>query len=58
MYETPADLARLQQLLDRSHAAAGVLRGPFSFGSSPESVRFRQIARPPAVSAVHHLPPP
>jgi nitroimidazol reductase NimA-like FMN-containing flavoprotein (pyridoxamine 5'-phosphate oxidase superfamily) len=100
MYETADDLARLQDLLDRSHAAAGphlrsvitderrlgaqaladrltgmrllvlatvtadgrpiagpvdgiFYRGAFHFGSSPESVRFRHIARNPNVSATH-----
>jgi len=100
MYETADDLARLQDLLDRSHAAAGphlrsvitderrlgaqaladrltgmrrlvlatvtadgrpiagpvdglFYRGAFHFGSSPQSVRFRHIARRPYVSATH-----
>ncbi len=100
MYETADDLARLQDLLDRSHAKAGAhlrsiitderrldaaaladrltgmcllvlatvtadgrpiagpvdgifYRGAFHFGSSPESVRFRHIARRPYVSATH-----
>jgi uncharacterized pyridoxamine 5'-phosphate oxidase family protein len=100
MYETADDLARLQDLLDRSHAAAGphlrsiiteerrldaaalaerltgmcllvlatvtrdgrpiagpvdgiFYRGAFHFGSSPESIRFRHIARNPNVSATH-----
>jgi nitroimidazol reductase NimA-like FMN-containing flavoprotein (pyridoxamine 5'-phosphate oxidase superfamily) len=100
MYETAEDLARLQDLLDRSHAAAGqhlrsiitadrrldaealaarlqgmcllvlatvtrdcrpiagpvdgvFYRGAFHFGSSPESVRFRHIAKRPQVSATH-----
>jgi nitroimidazol reductase NimA-like FMN-containing flavoprotein (pyridoxamine 5'-phosphate oxidase superfamily) len=100
MYETEEDLARLQDLLDRSHAKAGAhlrsiitaerrldaraladrltgmrllvlatvtsdgrpiagpvdgifFRGAFHFGSSPESMRFRHIARRPDVSATH-----
>jgi nitroimidazol reductase NimA-like FMN-containing flavoprotein (pyridoxamine 5'-phosphate oxidase superfamily) len=100
MYETADDLRRLQDLLDRSHAAAGphlrsiitderrldaraladrltgmcllvlatvtadgrpiagpvdgvFYRGAFHFGSSPQSVRFRHIARRPHVSATH-----
>jgi uncharacterized pyridoxamine 5'-phosphate oxidase family protein len=100
MHETPADLAALQQLLDRSYAAAGThlqrihtperrltaaqvaerltgmrllalatvtadgrplvgpvdgifLRGAFHFGSAPDSVRFRHIAKRPQVSATH-----
>lgn len=100
MYETPADLDRLQALLDRSYASAGshlsrihtperrveaaqlaerlqgmsllvmgtvtadgrpilgpvdgvFLRGAFYFGSSPDSVRFRHIAKRPGVSATH-----
>jgi nitroimidazol reductase NimA-like FMN-containing flavoprotein (pyridoxamine 5'-phosphate oxidase superfamily) len=100
MYETAEDLARLQDLLDRSNAAAGAhlrsiiteerrldaaalaerltgmrllvlatvtrdgrpiagpvdgifYRGAFHFGSSPDSIRFRHIARNPNVSATH-----
>lgn len=100
MYETAADLARLQRLLDRSYESAGphlrsvitperrlsaeavasrlrgmcllalatvtrdgrplvgpvdgiFYRGALHFGSSPDSVRFRHIARRPQVSATH-----
>ena len=100
MHETEADLATLQELLDRSYAAAGphmlrlhtaehrlaaeqvaerlqgmvllalatstadgrpivgpvdgvFYRGAFYFGSSPDSLRFRHIARRPDVSATH-----
>src|SRR3954452_24751214 len=100
MHETPADVAALQQLLDRSYAGAGAhllrihtperrltaeqvcerlpgmrllalatvssagrpvvgpvdgifFRGAFHFGSSTDSVRFRQIAARPWVSATH-----
>lgn len=48
MYETPADLAHLQRLLDDSYN-----RGAFYFGSSPESVRLRHIGQRPQVSATH-----
>ncbi len=100
MHETEADLAALQEVLDRSYANAGdhllrihgaerrlsatqvaerldgmrllalatstqdgrpivgpvdgiFYRGAFHFGSSPDSVRFRHIAKRPAVSATH-----
>jgi hypothetical protein len=100
MDETTADLAHLQQVLDRSYESAGphlrevitperrltaealaarlqgmclltvatvtrdgrpitgpvdgiFYRGAFHFGSSPESIRFRHIARRPQVSATH-----
>ena len=100
MHETPADIKALQELLDRSYAAAGAhllrihtperrlnaeelverltgmclltlatvtadcrpiagpvdgifYRGAFHFGSSPDSVRFRHIAKRPQVSATH-----
>lgn len=100
VHEEPADLARMQDLLDRSYAAAGphlrsittperrlsasevaarltgmqllalatvtrdcrplvgpvdgiFYRGAFYFGSSPDSVRLRHIARRPQVSATH-----
>lgn len=100
MHETPDDLAKLQQLLDRSYANAGThlqrihtperrltaeqvaerltgmclltlatvtadgrpitgpvdgifFRGAFHFGSAPDSVRFRHIAKRPHVSATH-----
>jgi nitroimidazol reductase NimA-like FMN-containing flavoprotein (pyridoxamine 5'-phosphate oxidase superfamily) len=100
MYETTADLAHLQELLDHSYDAAGAhlrgiitperrltakdlsvrlqgmrllalatvtqdcrplvgpvdgifYRGSFYFGSSPESIRLRHIARRPQVSATH-----
>jgi hypothetical protein len=100
VHETPADLEALQELLDRSYAAAGAhmlrihtperrlrarevverltgmclltlatvtadgrpiagpvdgifYRGAFHFGSSPDSVRFRHIAKRPYVSATH-----
>jgi nitroimidazol reductase NimA-like FMN-containing flavoprotein (pyridoxamine 5'-phosphate oxidase superfamily) len=100
MHETPADLAALQSLLDRSYERAGehvqrittperrlraadvcerltgmtllvlatvtadgrplngpvdgvFFRGSFYFGSSPESIRFRHIAKRPWVSATH-----
>jgi hypothetical protein len=100
MHETPADLAALQRLIDRSYASAGAhlqrihtperrltaeqvcerlqgmtllalatvtadgrplvgpvdgifLHGAFHFGSAPDSVRFRHIARRPWVSATH-----
>jgi nitroimidazol reductase NimA-like FMN-containing flavoprotein (pyridoxamine 5'-phosphate oxidase superfamily) len=100
MNETSADLAALQDLLDRSYDAAGThlrriitperrlsaeqvaerlagmcllalatvtsdgrpivgpvdgvfLRGSFHFGSAPDSVRFRHIAKRPQVSATH-----
>src|SRR3954467_7699304 len=98
--ETPADLAALQTLLDRSYELAGphllrihdpqrrldaeqvaerltgmrllalatvtadgraivgpvdgiFLRGPFHFGSAPDSLRFRHIRARPQVSATH-----
>jgi hypothetical protein len=100
VHETPADLAALQDLLDRSYAIAGphllriitperrlsagqvadrltgmrllalatvtadgrpivgpvdgiFFRGAFHFGSSPDSVRFRNIRNRPQVSATH-----
>jgi nitroimidazol reductase NimA-like FMN-containing flavoprotein (pyridoxamine 5'-phosphate oxidase superfamily) len=100
MHETEADLAKLQDLLDHSYAAAGphllrihtperrldatgvaarlqgmallalatagrdgrpvigpvdgiFLRGSFHFGSAPDSLRARQIAARPEVSATH-----
>jgi hypothetical protein len=100
MHETAADLAALQELLDRSHERAGphlrriitperrltaeqvserltgmcllalatvtadgrpiigpvdgiFFRGAFHFGSAPDSVRFRHIAKRPHVSATH-----
>jgi nitroimidazol reductase NimA-like FMN-containing flavoprotein (pyridoxamine 5'-phosphate oxidase superfamily) len=100
VHETEADLAALQDLLDRSYASAGphllrihtperrldaagvaerltgmrllalatagrdgrpvvgpvdgiFLRGSFHFGSAPDSVRARQIAARPEVSATH-----
>jgi Pyridoxamine 5'-phosphate oxidase len=100
MYETAEDLARLQDLLDRSYAGAGshlrsviteerrldaaalagrldgmsllvlatvtkdgrpingpvdgiFFRGAFHFGSAPNSIRFRHIAKRPYVSATH-----
>jgi nitroimidazol reductase NimA-like FMN-containing flavoprotein (pyridoxamine 5'-phosphate oxidase superfamily) len=100
MQETPADLATLQVLLDRSYAGAGAhllrihsperrlraeqvaerltgmrllalatvtadgrpivgpvdgvfYRGAFHFGSAPDSVRMRHIAKRPQVSATH-----
>jgi Pyridoxamine 5'-phosphate oxidase len=100
MYETADDLARLQDLLDRSYAGAGshlrsviteerrldaaalagrldgmrllvlatvtndgrpingpvdgiFFRGAFHFGSAPNSIRFRHIAKRPHVSATH-----
>ena len=100
MHETAADIEALQQLLDRSYAAAGAhllrihtpdrrlsaqevvdrltgmclltlatvtaegrpltgpvdgifYRGAFHFGSAPDSVRFRHIAKRPQVSATH-----
>jgi nitroimidazol reductase NimA-like FMN-containing flavoprotein (pyridoxamine 5'-phosphate oxidase superfamily) len=100
VHETPEDLTALQDLLDRSYAAAGphllrihtperrltaqqvaerltgmrllalatvtadcrpivgpvdgvFLHGAFHFGSSPDSARFRHIARRPQVSATH-----
>ncbi len=100
MHETPEDLKALQQLLDRSYAAAGThllrittperrldaeqvaarlegmcllalatvtadgrpivgpvdgifFRGAFHFGSAPDSLRFRHIAKRPQVSATH-----
>ena len=100
MHETPEDLARLQELIDRSYASAGphlvrihtperrlnaeqvaerltgmkllalatvtadgrpvvgpvdgiFYRGAFHFGSSPDSTRFRHIAKRPHVSATH-----
>jgi nitroimidazol reductase NimA-like FMN-containing flavoprotein (pyridoxamine 5'-phosphate oxidase superfamily) len=100
VHETPADIEALQELIDRSYAAAGphmlrihdperrlsaeqvcerltgmvllslatvtadcrpivgpvdgiFYRGAFHFGSSPDSVRFRHIAKRPQVSATH-----
>lgn len=100
MHETPADLVALQELIDRSYAAAGAhlqrihtperrlsaeqvcerlqgmtllalatvtsdgrplvgpvdgifLRGAFHFGSAPDSMRFRHIAKRPQVSATY-----
>jgi hypothetical protein len=100
VHETPADIAELQVLLDRSYAQAGphllrihtperrlradalaerltgmclltlatvtadgrpiagpvdgiFFRGAFHFGSAPDSVRFRHIARRPQVSATY-----
>lgn len=100
MHETEADLAALQEVLDRSYAKAGghllrihgperrltaaqvaerlqgmcllalatttadgrpivgpvdgiFYRGAFHFGSAPDSVRFKHIAKRPAVSATH-----
>jgi nitroimidazol reductase NimA-like FMN-containing flavoprotein (pyridoxamine 5'-phosphate oxidase superfamily) len=100
MNETPEDLAALQELIDRSYAAAGphllrihdperrltaaqvaerltgmrlltlatvsadgrpftgpvdgiFHRGAFHFGSAPDSLRLRHIAKRPAVSATH-----
>src|SRR4051794_24471066 len=100
MHETAEDLAALQDLLDRSYAAAGAhllrihaperrltaeqlvprldgmclltlatvtadgrpitgpvdgifYRGAWHFGSAPDSVRFRHIAKRPSVSATH-----
>jgi uncharacterized pyridoxamine 5'-phosphate oxidase family protein len=100
VHETPDDIAALQDVLDRSYAAAGphtlrihtperrlsaqevaerlrgmrllalatvtaegrpivgpvdgiFYRGAFHFGSAPDSVRFRHIAKRPQVSATH-----
>jgi hypothetical protein len=100
VHETPDDLARLQQVIDRSYEGAGAhllrihdperrlsaeevaerlqgmcllalatvtadgrpivgpvdgifYRGSFHFGSAPDSVRFRHIAKRPQVSATH-----
>jgi nitroimidazol reductase NimA-like FMN-containing flavoprotein (pyridoxamine 5'-phosphate oxidase superfamily) len=100
MHESPADVAALQALMDRSYAAAGphllrihtperrlsaeqlverltgmrllalatvsadgrpfvgpvdgiFYRGAFHFGSAPDSVRMRHLARRPHVSATH-----
>jgi hypothetical protein len=53
MHETSADLAALQDLLDRSAAAAGARLRRIIFGSAPDSVRFGHIRRHPQVSATH-----
>jgi hypothetical protein len=100
VHESAADIAALQELIDRSYSAAGdhllrihnperrlsaeqvaerltgmcllslatvtaggrpivgpvdgiFYRGAFHFGSAPDSVRFRHIAKRPHVSAVH-----
>jgi hypothetical protein len=59
MLETPEDISRLQQLLDRSADTAGphmkgiILHGSFCFGSGRDSVRMRHLAARPAVSASH-----